>query len=160
MACVAIPACNLTPEPRSACRAFDAAAGGALLVDTGWQLACPGAMLGDVGLDSCRSASMRFYGAAACRARRSGSSTWPRAVWSSSCATRGTSRAFWTSCGSLRATTSRPAYNASFGAAVTHGDSTRRQHRRVGRHPVGHRHAEHEPAVRPGLARARMTGRA
>lgn len=42
---VALPACNLTADATIRVRGYDAAAGGALLVDSGVQYACPGAAL-------------------------------------------------------------------------------------------------------------------
>ena len=43
---VALPACNLSSSATIRVRAYDAAAGGALLVDTGAKYACPGPPLG------------------------------------------------------------------------------------------------------------------
>jgi hypothetical protein len=63
--CVALPACSLSTTGTMRIRAYDAAAGGNLLADTGAQYACPGAPLGLWDWTMPLNANAFLYGGAA-----------------------------------------------------------------------------------------------
>ncbi|WP_354675351.1 hypothetical protein [Cupriavidus alkaliphilus] len=121
--CVALPGCNLSPSAEIRVQVFDAAAGGELLVDTGWRYACPGAMLG--AWDWSQPLSVN----AASSSGLSKASIWFEAVAGRrmiiDLRDPENAAGFLEVVRLIAGGYFEPRWNASFGAAVTHADSTR-----------------------------------